>query len=444
MYWSDWGEEPKIEKAGMDGNPETRHVLISEDIHWPNGLAIDYTESKLYWADAKRQSINVCNLDGSEKRQILAGTLPHPFSLTVFAEKIYWTDWDNHAIYSCDKHTGKSKRKIHGHIFSPMYIHAFSGKKQKKGPNPCENNPCSHLCLMSPLSPYYTCACPTGILLQPDNQTCNDGFHEILLLARRTDLRRISLDTPDYTDVVLRLNDIKHAVAIDCDHIDDYVYWTDDETRAISRAHLDGSGQEMVVATEVESPDGVAVDWIARNLYWTDTGTNRIEVARLNGTSRKVLISDGLDKPRAIALDPYYGYMYWTGWGKQPKIERSFLDGTERVQLVNTSIVWPNGLALDFVHRKLYWGDARTDKIEVANMDGTGREILLSGPDILPHIFGFTLLGDYIYWTDWQRRTIDRVNRFTHELTQPIVDLLPDLMGLKAVNMSLTLGMLFK
>ena len=67
------------------------------------------------------------------------------------------------------------------------------------------------------------------------------------------------------------------------------------------------TGQEMVVATEVESPDGVAVDWIARNLYWTDTGTNRIEVARLNGTSRKVLISDGLDEPRAIALDPYYG-----------------------------------------------------------------------------------------------------------------------------------------
>jgi hypothetical protein len=43
-----------------------------------------------------------------------------------------------------------------------------------------------------------------------------------------------------------------------------------------------------VTVTEVEHPDGVAVDWVARNLYWTDTGTDRIEVARLTGAFRKV------------------------------------------------------------------------------------------------------------------------------------------------------------
>ena len=69
------------------------------------------------------------------------------------------------------------------------------------------------------------------------------------------------------------------------------------------------TGQEVIVSTEVNHPDGVAVDWIARNLYWTDTGTNRIEVARLNGTSRKVLLSEKLDEPRAIALHPSMGYI---------------------------------------------------------------------------------------------------------------------------------------
>lgn len=44
------------------------------------------------------------------------------------------------------------------------------------------------------------------------------------------------------------------------------------------------------MSAEVFNPDGVAVDWVARNLYWTDTGPDRIEVARLNGTSRKVKI----------------------------------------------------------------------------------------------------------------------------------------------------------
>lgn len=51
---------------------------------------------------------------------------------------------------------------------------------------------------------------------------------------------------------------------------------------------MDGTGQEDLVTSEVEHPDGIAVDWIARNMYWTDTGTDRIEVARLDGRARKV------------------------------------------------------------------------------------------------------------------------------------------------------------
>jgi low density lipoprotein receptor-related protein 5/6 len=54
--------------------------------------------------------------------------------------------------------------------------------------------------------------------------------------------------------------------------------------------------QQELVGTEVEHPDGIAVDWVARNLYWTDTGTDRIEVSRLSGAYRKVKINFGLWK----------------------------------------------------------------------------------------------------------------------------------------------------
>ena len=89
--------------------------------------------------------------------------------------------------------------------------------------------------------------------------------------------------------------------------MDGHIYWTDDEVKAIRRAALDGSGAELVVTSQVNHPDGIAVDWVARNLYWTDTGTDRIEVTRLNGTMRKILISEDLDEPRAIVLDPVAG-----------------------------------------------------------------------------------------------------------------------------------------
>lgn len=65
MYWTDWGEIPKIERAGMDGT--NRSMIIDKEIYWPNGLTLDYSQEKLYWADAKHNFIHRSNLDGSSR-----------------------------------------------------------------------------------------------------------------------------------------------------------------------------------------------------------------------------------------------------------------------------------------------------------------------------------------------------------------------------------------
>ncbi len=62
--------------------------------------------------------------------------------------------------------------------------------------------------------------------------------------------------------------------------------------------------EKTVVVSGLDSPDGLACDWLGHKLYWTDSETNRIEVANLDGTSRKVLFWQDLDQPRAIALNP--------------------------------------------------------------------------------------------------------------------------------------------
>ena len=57
----------------------------------------------------------------------------------------------------------------------------------------------------------------------------------------------------------------------------------------------------------MESPAGLAVDWVTLKLYWTDTGTDRIEVSNLDGSMRTVIIWQQLDRPRDIIVDPTEG-----------------------------------------------------------------------------------------------------------------------------------------
>lgn len=66
MYWTDWGASPKIERAGMDASG--RQVIISSNLTWPNGLAIDYGSQRLYWADAGMKTIEFAGLDGSKRK----------------------------------------------------------------------------------------------------------------------------------------------------------------------------------------------------------------------------------------------------------------------------------------------------------------------------------------------------------------------------------------
>ena len=135
MYWTDWGETPKIERAGMDGSIWSRKVIIGDNIFWPNGLTLDYTDSKIYWADAKLSFIHSCDFDGSNRREVVAGerSLPHPFALTLSDDMLYWTDWQTRSIHSCHKLTGEQQWVVHENIFSPMDIHVFSANRQPKG-----------------------------------------------------------------------------------------------------------------------------------------------------------------------------------------------------------------------------------------------------------------------------------------------------------------------
>lgn len=66
--------------------------------------------------------------------------------------------------------------------------------------------------------------------------------------------------------------------AIDFDSIDNRLYWTDISAKSISRAFMNGSQLEPVIEFGLEYPEGMAVDWLARNIYWADMGNHRLGI----------------------------------------------------------------------------------------------------------------------------------------------------------------------
>lgn len=100
MFWTDWGEVPKIEKASMSGDHSTREVIVSEKIFWPNGLTIDYEAQLIYWVDGKLRFIESMDYYGKNRKTILKGSrLDYPYAITTYQKKLYWTDWKQWYVF---------------------------------------------------------------------------------------------------------------------------------------------------------------------------------------------------------------------------------------------------------------------------------------------------------------------------------------------------------
>lgn len=81
------------------------------------------------------------------------------------------------SVHVLDRNLGGSPKEIIQGNYVPMDIRVWDPKRQPYKWTPCERNNggCSHLCLLAPYAPGFTCACPTGIKLV-DNFTCANGM----------------------------------------------------------------------------------------------------------------------------------------------------------------------------------------------------------------------------------------------------------------------------
>ncbi|KAA0192050.1 hypothetical protein HAZT_HAZT002386, partial [Hyalella azteca] len=417
LLWTDWGDEPKIERSDLDGGGRT--AIVTEDIIWPNALAVD--DSYLYWADGNTNKIECSRLDGSMRRTVL-GEGAHRFSsLTLLHDVLYWVDSSQRSVGSV-RVDGSNSHELLRNVAGIFDIKAVqreqalpTGEDRSTAGSstgtstssststgtsitsssstsaPCADNKagCSHLCFHSATAPGgYTCRCPSNLELSSDGHTClprppSGGAFLLYCGSKGGGVHRLSLSAP-YRSQPLPLTPFSACGSVAYDPVSGTVYRTDPRSKLISRARLDGSDSVVVAKYGLMLPKAVAVDALNRNLYWIDMLLNRLEVSRLDGSSRRVLLWRHLHNPSSITIDAAGRALYWSELGSSSGvIKRSGLDGSD-VREIITGL--GNNVALTVSRAReppsqldvtrLYWSDAERGKIETSLTDGSDRRVL--------------------------------------------------------------------
>ena len=171
LYFSNWNsKDPSISRIYTSGYGRER--LITKDIFMPNGLAIDFIDKKIFWADARLDKVEKCDYDGSN-RVVLAQTAPkHPFSIAVLGDFIFWTDWILHGVLRANKYSENDVIFIKRDIEQPMGLFVAQDPIKNCTNNACAafNGGCEDICLPHG-DANFKCECSQGIL-DKDQKKC--------------------------------------------------------------------------------------------------------------------------------------------------------------------------------------------------------------------------------------------------------------------------------
>ncbi|XP_017730048.1 low-density lipoprotein receptor-related protein 8 isoform X5 [Rhinopithecus roxellana] len=100
IYWCDLSYR-KIYSAYMDkaSDPKEQEVLIDEQLHSPEGLAVDWVHKHIYWTDSGNKTISVATVDGGRRCTLFSRNLSEPRAIAVDPLRgfMYWSDWGNQA-----------------------------------------------------------------------------------------------------------------------------------------------------------------------------------------------------------------------------------------------------------------------------------------------------------------------------------------------------------
>lgn len=247
IYWFDV-DTRKIQRTKLSFTSAVQD-LVTDLSYYGGGIALDDTNSQLYWASGTK--IQRANLDGSGIETLLNDPSgPEAIALDLVNERIYWTNRAG-TIQRANLDGSNVEELVTGLLL------------------------------------------PRGIALDlPEGKMYWTDQSEDRIL-------RASLDGSDI-EVLVTSVDNPQGIALDL--ANGKMYWTDWGQEKIQRANLDGSDIEDLVTTGLVAPRGIALDLNRGKMYWTDLGRDLIQRANLDGSFIEDIVPRGLVSPLGIAL----------------------------------------------------------------------------------------------------------------------------------------------
>lgn len=256
LFWADYGQNPKIERAFLDG--ANRTVLVTSGIITPRGLALDHRNGYIYWVDDSLDMIARVRPDGGETEIVRYGSrYPTPYGITVFESNIIWVDRNLKKVFQASKEPGNTDQPvvIRDNINMLRDITIFDQRMQPSSAQELNNNPClvsnggcAHFCFALPGTQTSKCACAFGNLAV-DGMTCVVSRDDFLIYTTESTVRSLRLDPEDHSLPFPVVNVARTSVALDYDKLDNRVYFTQSS----------GAGQSKISYISLSSPTSPAI-----------------------------------------------------------------------------------------------------------------------------------------------------------------------------------------
>lgn len=427
MFVADGGQ---VLRAHMDGTHA--RSIVSEAAYKASGVAVDVISKRVFWCDSLLDYIETVDYDGGYRVMILRGQqVPSPSRLALFENRVFWTDATKQGIMSVDRYEGSSSIQAiykSKEIREPKAIVTVHALCQPRVSSPCGNNNggCAQMCIVTavkgaPSGLGFRCACHTGWQLASDLRNCH-LVQQFLMYSQQRFIKGKVLDPviEGFSDAILPVVSRRaRFVGLDFDARDEHIYYSDVLQDVIYRVHRNGTGREIVLASQNEGVEGLGVDWASKNLYYIDSRKGTLNVlSTRNVTHRRTLLKN-LKRPRAIVVHPNKGFIFFSEWDRPANITRANADGSGLLVFKNVTLGWPNGLSIDFKEDRVYWCDALLDHVQHANLDGT--DIKTVNSRLIRHPFSIVIHEEWMYITDWRLDAIVRMHKLTGEQEEIMV-----------------------